>query len=76
MYISNSTIINAGTGGTLSNATSFGSLQLMNSTILANSGTSINYSASTVISSNSQVNTAYNITTFIGNIDTITEISY
>ena len=74
-YINNSTILN--TGGTgLSNTTSFGLLQLLNSTIIT-SGTSINYtSTSSVISSNSSTNNGYNINTLYGDISTTTEITF
>jgi hypothetical protein len=74
--ISNSVIVNSGSGNTLENTTAFGSLQLLNSTVIS-SGTSINYtSTSPVTSSASATNTAYNINTLNGIISTITDITY
>ena len=74
-FINNSTIVNSGGSG-LSNTTSFGFLQLLNSTIIT-SGTSINYtSTAPVISSNSTTNNTYNINTLNGDISTITEITF
>jgi hypothetical protein len=75
--INNSIIINSGTGSGLSNTTAYGTLQLLNSTIISGTN-SINYtnSLSPVITSNSQVNNDYNITTLYGNIDTLTNITF
>ena len=74
-YINNSTIINSAGSG-LSNTTSFGLLQVLNSTIIT-TGTSINYTSSaSVISSNSTTNNTYNINTLYGDISTITEITF
>ena len=74
-YINNSTIINTAGSG-LSNTTSFGFLQTLNSTIIT-TGTSINYtSTASVISSNSVTNNTYNINTLYGDISTITEITF
>lgn len=76
--INNSTIINSGTGTTLSNATNFGSLQLINSTIMTSGSTSILYtSAGTpVVSSNSVANVNYNIANITGTINVINELTY
>lgn len=74
--INNSVIVNSGSANTLSNTTAFGSLQILNSTIIS-SGTSINYtSTSPVTSSNSTTNTTYNINTLYGSLDTVNEITY
>ena len=75
--INNSIIVNGGTGSGLSNTTAYGTLQLLNSTIISGTN-SINYtnSLSPVITSNSQVNNDYNITTLYGNIDTLTNITF
>ena len=76
-YITNSTIINQGSGG-LSNTTNFGSLQLTNSTIITGTAgaTSINYTGtSPVTSANGITNNIYTINTLSGNITTITEIT-
>jgi len=74
--INGSVIVNSGSGNTLENTTSFGSLQLLNSTVIS-SGTSINYtSTSPVTSSDSTTNTTYSINTLNGIISTITDITY
>jgi hypothetical protein len=75
--INNSTIINSGTGVTLSNTTNFGSLQLINSTIITSGATSIYNTGSTfVVSSNSVVNTNYNISDIRGGITVLTDLIY
>ena len=67
--ISNSEIINASSGDTLSNTTSFGKLMVNNSTIISNSGTTINYSGgSPVILSNTILNTDFNINNISGEV--------
>ena len=74
--VNNSVIVNNGSGNTLENTTAFGSLQLLNSTVIS-SGTSINYtSSSPVTSTYSTTNTAYNINTLNGSLATVTEITY
>jgi hypothetical protein len=74
--VNNSIIINTGSGNTLDNTTAFGSLQLLNSTIIS-SGVSVNYtSTSPVTSSFSTTNTPYVITTLNGSLATTTEITY
>ena len=76
--INNSTIINSGTGDTISNSVVTGSLQTVNSMVISNSGaTSISYtSTSPVISSNTTLNTNYNITDLKGEITILTDLIY
>lgn len=76
--INNSTIINTGTGTTLSNTTNFGTLQMINSTIITSGSTSVSYlSAGTpVISSNSVTNANYSIASAYGTFSVINELTY
>ena len=76
--LNNSTIINTGTGTTLSNTTNFGSLQLINSTIMTSGLTSVGYSSTgtPVVSSNSVANTNYNIASVYGTFNVINELTY
>lgn len=76
--INNSTIINTGSGDTLTNLTNNGTLQILNSSVYSNSGSSISYgvSGSTVVSSNTTVNTPYSVTTLNGDITTLTNLIY
>ena len=75
VLINNSSIINTGSGDTMSNSTDFGTLQILNSTIYSNSGLSINYpTLSNVISSNTVVNTDYSATTLSGEITKLTNL--
>ena len=73
--ISNSEIINASSGDTLSNTTSFGKLMVNNSTIISNSGTTINYSGGApVILSNTILNTDFNINNISGEVAVNTDL--
>lgn len=76
--INNSTIINSGTGTTLANTTNFGSLQLINSTIMTSGNTSVSYaSAGTpVVSSNSVANVNYSIASVYGTFNVINELTF
>ena len=75
--INNSTIINSNTSGSgLSNAGSDGTLNLINSTIIATSS-SINYpSGSTVIMANAVVSSPYIISNPVGDINIVTDIQF
>jgi hypothetical protein len=79
-FINNSTLINIGSGDTISNSVSTGKLQILNSNVISSfsGATSINYSgaSATVISSNSTVNTNYTITNLNGNITILTDMIY
>lgn len=79
-FINNSTIINVGTGNTISNSVSTGNLQILNSTVISkySGATSINYlgASTNVISSNTTVNTNYGITNLKGNITILTDMIY
>ena len=76
--IDNSTIINTGSGSTITNVVNSGTLQILNSSVYSNSGASINYtlSGASVISSNTTVNTPYSATTLYGDITTLTNLIY
>ena len=80
IYINNSTIINLGTGSTVVyNTTDNGNLQIVNSVLISSysGATSINYTGNTsVISSNTTVNTDYSASTINGNIITLTDLIY
>jgi hypothetical protein len=80
IFINNSTVINLGTGSTMAyNTTNNGDLQILNSTLISSysGATSIAYTgATTVISSNSTVNTNFDITDLKGNITTLTDLIY
>lgn len=77
VLISNSSIVNTGSGDTLTNTTNFGRLQVVNSSIYSNSGLSINYpTTSEVITSNLTVNTDYSATTHSGEITKLTDLIY
>lgn len=77
VLINNSTIINTGSGDTLTNTTDFGVLQTLNSSIYSNSGLSVNYQTlSDVISSNTVVNTNYSATTLTGTITKLNNLIY
>ena len=80
IFINNSTIINLGTGSTVAyNTTDNGDLQIVNSTLISSysGATSIAYTgATTVIATNSTVNTNYNINDFKGNINILTDLTY
>ena len=76
-FINNSTIINSGTGSVLSNATSFGSLRMLHSTIITGGSLSIDYrGTASVISGNVIVNATYSIVDIIGGITTLNELGY
>ena len=79
-FINNSSVINLGTGTTIAyNTTNSGNLQITNSTLISSysGATSIDYSGTTtVISTNSTVNTNYNINDLRGNINTLTDLTY
>jgi hypothetical protein len=78
-FINNSTIINSGSGNTLSNITNFGNTQIVNSTLISSysGATSIlNTGTAPVIASNVTVNTPYNILDIRGNITTLTDLIY
>ena len=78
-FINNSTIINSGSGDTLSNITNFGKTQILNSTLISgySGATSIlNTGTVPVITSNVTVNTPYNILDIRGNITTLTDLIY
>jgi hypothetical protein len=78
-FINNSTIINSGSGDTLSNTTNFGNTQIVNSTLISSysGATSIlNTGTAPVISSNVTVNTPYNILDIRGNITTLIDLIY
>lgn len=75
VLINNSSIINSGSGDTISNNTNFGKLQLLNSSIYSNGGLSINYpTSSEVVTSNLIVNTDYSATTHNGDITILTDL--
>jgi len=71
--INNSIIANSGSTDALSNLTSFGFLQLTNSTILS-TGNSINYTTSNVICSNASTNNNIVATNIMGTITKITDL--
>jgi len=71
--INNSIIINTGSNAALSNLTSFGFLQLINSTILS-TGNSINYTTSNVICANASTNNNIVATNITGTITKITDL--
>ena len=77
--INNSIIINTGSGNTLSNTTNFGKLQVLNSTIISShSGatTILSTGTTSVIASNTTVNTPYNISDLKGSITVLTDLIY
>ena len=80
IFINNSSVINLGSGTTIAyNTTNSGNLQITNSTLISSysGATSIDYSGTTtVISTNSTVNTNYNINDLRGNINTLTDLTY
>ena len=80
IFINNSTVINLGTGSTVAyNTTNNGDLQVVNSTLISSysAATSIAYTGSTtVIATNSTVNTNYDINDFKGNINILTDLTY
>jgi len=72
--LNNSVLRNTDVGTTLSNATAFGLLQVVNTLVYTSGSTSINYSAATVNSMYGGVNSGYLITTLNGEITTITDL--
>ena len=78
-FINNSTIINSGSGNTLSNITNFGNTQILNSTLISSySGATsiVNTGTTQVVVSNVTVNTPYNISDIRGNITILTDLTY
>ena len=78
-YINNSTIVNAGSGSSISNTTAFGSLQIANSMILTSGSTSISYTdaAAPVILLNTLSNVSSSIVTQYGTpLDVISQITF
>jgi len=80
IFINNSNIINLGSGSTVAyNTTDNGNLQIVNSTLISSypGAKSIAYTGVTsVISSNTTVNTSYNIFDLKGTITTLTDLIY
>ena len=72
--IGNSTISNLGSGGTLYNSSSNGSLSIVNSAVYSNSGTSINYLSAPVTSFGTVTNSSNSITTLNGSIAVLPEL--
>ena len=78
-FINNSTIINSGSGNTLSNTGTTGNLQITNSTLISSfsGATSIlNTGTTPVMSTNTTVNTPYNIVDLRGSINIFTDLIY
>ena len=78
-FINNSTIINTGSGNTLSNTGTTGNLQITNTTLISSfsGATSIlNTGTTPVISTNTTVNTPFNIVDLRGSINIFTDLIY